>query len=154
MRRVPKASRLRRLRLGLLERAFQARRRSGYVLFRIEKAQLQNAPARGTHKTQHVIAPAPNSPRITRNTRKGNANEEIVHGKIGLLARRASEGNPQNATRYRASPELSTNHTKYTNEENANLEILHGAAILVGEIASVPQVRGRDLGLIAAIPSG
>ena len=29
-------------------------------------------------------------------------------------SKRASEGNPQNATRYRASPELTTNHTKYT----------------------------------------
>ena len=44
------------------------------------------------------------------------------------LARRASEEYPQNATRYRASPELTTNHTKYTNKENANVEIVHGVA--------------------------
>ena len=48
-----------------------------------------------------------------------------------LLARRASEGNPQNATRYRTSPEFTTNHTKYTNKENANEEILHGVAFQV-----------------------
>ena len=48
--------------------------------------------------------------------------------KIGLLARRASEEYPQNATRYRASPELTTNHTKYTNKENANMEIVRGVA--------------------------
>ena len=31
--------------------------------------------------------------------------------------------------RYRNSPELTTNHTKYTNKENANMEIVRGVAI-------------------------
>ena len=49
--------------------------------------------------------------------------------RFGIVpARSASKGNPQNATRYRISPEFTTNHTKYTNKENANEEIVRGVA--------------------------